>query len=200
MDKVEQNKKMEEEKLPMPKGWNSVDKPQFGMSNNILSIIFGGLTLLCCLLCFACSMSNMFKNKYSTGFTEFMKTKTGSRFMLALGAVVVILNGIHFNYEENSGYSVFENEKIEIGGKEEPVHINGVSIGMSIVILAYFLFRNLCLTFGEDSFFCKIANSSLIAIIVAVSAGTLIYFSAIQLEREEDMEYQNLTMPVPEME
>ena len=203
MDQDQQEKimqKMDEMNYTMPEGWSDVDKRQFGMSNNILSLIFGGLVVLCCLFCILCSISSWFKNRVTTGFTLFMRNPTGAYFMMLLGIAVIILNAIHLKYENCTGYSVLDNNHKE----------NTISLSMSFLLFFYFSFRAMCFTNirnpetklyeFKNSTFCNMVTNPFTTFLTLAAAGTLLYFSRMQLEREEEMSYANLMMPVPEMD
>jgi hypothetical protein len=182
--------KKQEDELPMPAGWSKVNKKDFGISTNVMSFIVAGLTLLCVLLCI---LHWRFPGNSMESLRTMMHSSRGACAMVIVAAVPAILLGITRHYEIKTKFSVLNEE------------VKDVPFAMSVILFAYYVMRAVCLgqCIGPDSrcdMKCSVANSLLPSVVVAIAAGTLIYFTVMRFYFEDPMDYNNLEQKVPEAE
>ena len=188
---------MEQEEIGAPTemviGWSEADKDAFGKSNNIFSFIVGGLTVLCFLLCVICYVFPEHSSKIKP-LRDLMHSPTGAIVFVAVALTAFILAMIQLNYERLVGFSILTEDE------------QTVIPGMTGFLFAWGLMRFVCCCLCSTGSYnkncetaCWFGNSPIFGLFAVAAAVALLYYTSMQMEREESIGYKNLEEPVPEM-
>mgnify|MGYP006149256407 CR=1 FL=1 len=171
----------------MPAGFNEINEKDFGLSNNVVSIVLFSFVILCAFLTY-------FRNRFP-GAKGLCDNELFTCMMVLLSVAAVGLNVLHFMYEQNVGYTVLPNEGPIDGAGE-----NVVPLSMSSVVLAYFFVKCICVCMPRynNSRICDFISHPAIMFLVFAAAASGLALVIMRTLKEEEYNYANLEQVVPE--
>lgn len=175
------------EVIPMPAGWNEVDKLAFGRSTNFMSLIFFGMIVIAGIV--------VVRRIDSPTAYKLANSVSGTTLMFLLAGAVFGLNLLHLIYERDANFTVLENEN----------NLYVLPLAMSAIGLLYFMIKTICITdtrlnpLFEKIRACDLVTNGLMFWILVIASIVGIVFVSMRTKAEEENNYENLNQPVPEL-